>query len=74
VIQPEGWLEWKNPDGTGKLATSTYAEFDTHDTNGSVKIDKRIAPSKQLTKAEAAKISVRSWLAGTDGWMAEAVR
>jgi pectin methylesterase-like acyl-CoA thioesterase len=70
VVQPEGWLEWKNPDGTGKLATSTYAEYGTV----GAKTDKRIAPSKQLTKAEAAKISVGSWLAGTDGWKAEAVR
>lgn len=74
VIQPEGWMEWKNPDGTGKLATSTYAEFNTHDANGPVKVDNRIAPSRQLTKAEAAKISVGNWLAGTDGWKAEAVR
>lgn len=74
VIQPEGWMEWKNPDGTGKLATSTYVEFNTHDVNGPVKTNKRIAPSKQLTKGEVAKISVASWLAGTDGWKAEAVR
>jgi pectinesterase len=74
VVQPEGWMEWKNPDGTGKLATSTYVEFGTHDANGPVKVDKRIAPSKQLTKAEAAKLSVASWLAGSDGWVAEAVR
>jgi pectinesterase len=70
VVQPEGWLEWKNPDGTGKLATSTYMEYGTV----GAKTDQRIAPSKQLTKTEAAKISVGSWLAGTDGWKAEAVR
>jgi pectinesterase len=65
VIQPEGWLEWG-----GRLATSTYAEYGTI----GAKTDARIAPSKQLTKAEAEKISVASWLAGEDGWKAEAVR
>lgn len=65
VIQPQGWLEW-----SGKLATSTYAEYNTM---GS-KTSERIAPSKQLTKAEADKLTVASWLAGKDGWKAEAVR
>ena len=68
VVQPEGWMEWKNGDGSGKLATSTYAEYGTHDANGPVKTDRRIAPSKVLTKAEAEKLTVASWLAGKDGW------
>jgi pectinesterase len=71
VIQPEGWLEWKNADGTGKLATSTYADYDTHDINGPVKTDKRIPPSKVLTKSEADKLTVKSWL---ENWNAEKVR
>jgi pectinesterase len=71
VIQPEGWSEWKNPDGTGKLATSTYGDYGTHDVNGPVKTDQRIAPSKVLTKAEADKLTVGSWL---EGWDAEKVR
>jgi len=75
VVQPEGWLEWKNADGTGKLATSTYGEYGTVDgAAGPAKTDKRIAPSRQLTKAEAAKLTVDAWLAGKDGWKAEAVR
>ena len=71
VIQPEGWLEWKNPDGTGKLATSTYGDYNTHDIHGPVKTDQRIAPSKVLTKAEANKLTVANWL---EGWDAEKVR
>jgi len=70
-VQPEGWLEWKNPDGTGKLATSTYGDYGTHDANGPVKTDQRIAPSKVLTKAEAGKLTVKNWL---EGWNAEKVK
>lgn len=71
VIQPEGWLEWKNMDGSGKLVTSTYGDYNTHDSNGPVKTDQRIAPSKVLTKAEADKLTVKAWL---EGWDADKVR
>ena len=64
VIQPEGWLEWKNADGTGKLATSTYGEYGTL----GVKVVKRIAPARILTKAEADRLTVRDWLRGNDNW------
>lgn len=64
VIEPEGWIEWG-----GRLATSDYAEYNTRDSEGTVvKTDKRLAPSRQLTKAEAGKLTVDSWLAGPDGW------
>jgi pectinesterase len=70
VLDPSGWMEW-----AGKLATSTYGEYNTHEADGDpVKTDKRIVPSKQLTKAEADKLTVASWLAGPDGWNAEKVR
>jgi pectinesterase len=70
VLDPPGWMEW-----AGKLATSTYGEYNTHDANGErVKTDRRIAPSKQLTKAEAEKLTVANWLKGPDGWNAEKVR
>lgn len=65
VVQPQGWLEWG-----GRLATSTYGEYGTT----GAKTDARIPPSRQLTKAEADKLTVKSWLAGKDGWNAEAVR
>ena len=59
VLDPPGWMEW-----AGKLATSDYAEYNTRDSSGSlVKIDQRIPPSRQLTKAEAEKMTVKNWLA-----------
>jgi pectinesterase len=70
AIAPAGWQEW-----AGRLATSTYAEFNTHQPNGKpVDVSQRIAPSRQLTAAEAAKLTVQAWLAGPDGWNAEAVQ
>lgn len=59
VIEPEGWLEWG-----GRLVTSSYGEYMTE---GS-KTEKRIAPSRQLTKEEASKLTVAEWLKGKDGW------
>ena len=64
ALDPPGWMEW-----AGKLATSDYAEYNTREADGDlVKVDKRIAPSHQLTKAEADKLTVASWLSGPDGW------
>jgi pectinesterase len=60
VLDPPGWMEW-----AGKLATSTYGEYNTRDADGTVAdVSKRIMPSKQLTKAEAEKLTVKGWLAG----------
>ncbi len=68
-IAPQGWQEW-----AGRLATSTYAEFNTHMADGKpVDVSQRIAPSRQLTAAEAAKLTVQAWLKGPDGWNPEAV-
>lgn len=66
-LDPAGWKEWN-----GALATSDYAEYDSHGEAGDV--SKRIAPSKQLTKADVAKYSTKVWLAGTDGWDPEKVK
>jgi pectinesterase len=64
VIEPEGWIEWG-----GRLATSDYAEYNTRDSDGTVvKTGKRLPPSRELTKAEAKKLTVDAWLAGPDGW------
>ena len=60
TVDPEGWSEWAD-----KLKTSDYAEFNT---GPGADVSKRIAPSRQLTRAEAAKLTVKSWLAGADGW------
>jgi pectin methylesterase-like acyl-CoA thioesterase len=63
-IDPQGWSEWD-----GRLATSTYLEFNTTSTKGAkVDVSKRIAPSRQLTAEQANKITVATWLAGKDGW------
>jgi pectin methylesterase-like acyl-CoA thioesterase len=66
-LDPAGWKEWN-----GALATSDYAEYDSHGDAGDV--SKRIAPSKQLTKADVAKYSTKAWLAGTDGWDPEKIK
>ena len=69
TLDPPGWMEW-----SGKLATSDYAEYNTHEPGGTaVKTATRIAPSRQLTKAEAGKLTVDSWLAAPDGWKPESV-
>jgi pectinesterase len=54
------------------LKTSDYAEYGSHGLAGDV--TQRIAPSRQLTAAEAAKDTTRAWLAGADGWDPEAAR
>ena len=66
-LDPKGWLEWG-----GRLKTSDYAEYGSHGLAGDVK--QRVAPSRQLTAAEAAKDTTRAWLAGVDGWSPEAAR
>jgi pectinesterase len=65
-LDPAGWKEW----GTS-LATSDYAEFNSHGMAGDV--TKRIAPSKQLTAADIAKYSTKAWLSGADNWDPEKV-
>jgi pectinesterase len=66
-LDPAGWKEWN-----GALATSDYEEFNSHGDAGD--ITKRIAPSKQLTAAEAAKDTTKAWLAGPDNWDPEKIR
>ncbi len=66
-LDPAGWKEWN-----GALATSDYAEYDSHGEAGDV--SKRIAPSKQLTKVDVSKYSTKMWLAGTDGWDPEKIK
>ena len=62
-IDPEGWSEW-----AGKLKTSDYAEYNT---GPGADVSQRIAPSRQLTRDEADKLTVASWL---KGWKVEAER
>jgi pectinesterase len=67
VLDPPAWMEWG-----GRLTTSDYGEYSTHTSYGAVdNTDKRAVPSRQLTKTEAGKLTVASWL---EDWNAEAVR
>ena len=59
-LDPKGWLEWG-----GRLKTSDYEEYGSHGMAGDV--TQRIAPSRQLTAAEAAKDTTNAWLAGPMG-------
>ena len=59
-IAAAGWSDWD-----GKLATSTYAEYNTGPGDD---VSKRIAGTRVLTKAEAEKMRASSWLKGKDGW------
>ena len=69
-VDESGWMEWDH-----KLATSDYAEYNTHDENGRpVSVGGRSPFSHQLTKTDADKLSVSAWLAGPDGWDPENVK
>lgn len=62
-IKPEGWNNWRNP--TNEL-TARFAEY--HNTGPGANPDQRFKWAKQLTDAEAAKITRESILAGKDHW------
>ena len=62
VVRPEGWNDWKKPE---THTTARYAEFGSYGADGSP--TNRPDWTKQLTKAEAGKITVEKVL-GTDGW------
>jgi pectin methylesterase-like acyl-CoA thioesterase len=60
AIVAEGWHEWEH-DGKPSLPTSFYAEY--HSTGPGANPKRR-----QLTEAEAARFSLKSFLAGDDQW------
>jgi pectinesterase len=62
-IKPEGWNNWRNP--TNEL-TARYAEYNS--TGPGANPDRRFKWATQLTKTEAAKITVESVVGGSDGW------
>lgn len=66
-IVPEGWNPWKGdamfPD---KEKTAFYAEYGSKGPGGST--GNRVAWSKQLSKAEVKKYTVKNILSGADGW------
>jgi pectinesterase len=62
-IKAEGWNNWRNP--TNEL-TARYAEYNS--TGPGANPEARFKWAKQLTKAEAEKITIESVLGGGDGW------
>jgi pectinesterase len=69
VVRPEGWNDWKKPE---THQTARYAEFNSTGPGGSPK--QRADWVKQLTKAEAAAITLDKVLGGADSWKPRADR
>jgi pectinesterase len=63
VVRSEGWNDWKKPE-THK--TARYVEYDSYGDGASP--TNRPDWIKQLTRAEAQKITVKKVLGGADGW------
>jgi pectinesterase len=64
VVRPEGWFDWKKPQAH---LTARYAEFENIGPGANP--TNRVDWSKQLTEAEAKKITVDKVLGGADGWV-----
>ncbi len=62
-IKPAGWDNWRNP--TNEL-TARFSEFNS--TGPGANPAARVKWARQLTQAEADKITVESVLGGTDDW------
>ena len=69
VVRPEGWNDWKNLEAH---ATARYAEY--NNTGPGASWTTRPDWIKQLTGAEAEKITVEKVLGGADGWNPIAVQ
>ncbi|HEX4350278.1 MAG TPA: pectinesterase family protein, partial [Verrucomicrobiae bacterium] len=63
VVRLEGWNDWKKPEAH---TTARYAEFDS--TGDGAGPTNRPDWTKQLTTADAKKITVETVLGGADGW------
>jgi pectinesterase len=63
VVRPEGWFDWEKPEAH---ATARYAEFNS--TGAGASPATRPDWTRQLTAAEAKKITVETVLGGADGW------
>jgi pectinesterase len=63
VIRPQGWNDWNKPEAH---TTTRYAEFNSKGAGASP--TNRPSWTKQLTRAEAQKITVDAVLSGADGW------
>lgn len=63
VVRPGGWNDWKKPEAH---TTTRYAEFNC--TGEGASRASRPDWTKQLTEAEAKKITLERVLGGADGW------
>jgi pectinesterase len=63
VVRPEGWNDWKKPEAH---TTARYAELNS--TGAGASPASRANWVKQLSAAEAKKITVEKVLGGADGW------
>ncbi len=63
-IRPEGWYNWKNE---ANEKTARYMEYNNHGEGASTK--GRVAWSKQLTKKEAAQVTMENVFKRADNWM-----
>ena len=63
VVRPEGWHNWNLP---AREKTARYAEFNSKGPGANPKA--RVTWSKQLSSAQAKRITVRDVLSGSDKW------
>jgi pectinesterase len=63
VVRPEGWHNWDKPE---REKTTRYAEFNS--TGPGAKPEARVKWARALTGDEAAALTVKAVLSGTDGW------
>lgn len=63
-IRPEGWFNWNNP---ANEKTARYYEYNNHGEGASPKA--RVAWGHQLTKKEAAQVTVANVFRQDDGWI-----
>lgn len=65
-ILPVGWYNWNNADNE---KTARYEEYNNYGEGASTK--SRVSWSRQLTKKEAAKVTLQNVFKQNDGWMPE---
>lgn len=69
VVRPEGWHNWNFPE---RERTARYAEFASSGPGGNAR--GRVGWAKQLTRADARRITIRKVLGGLDRWNPQSVR
>ncbi|PSJ38133.1 pectinesterase family protein [Allosphingosinicella deserti] len=70
-VMPEGWREWY-PGTSKRLPTTDYAEYASSGRGAAPAA--RAAPSRQLTRKEAATWSARSFFNGDADWIAAGLK